>query len=576
MIAIRGLRVAFSAGRESAAVVFDGLDLDVVAGEWLAVAAPNGGGKTTLLRLLAGLVSPSAGNVRWNGPENPRIALMLQEPDNQFVASTVRTELDWSVPAAGAANGDRAVAGGDTSDAQAHRSGGSVDETIARFELDDLLRRNPRTLSGGEKQRVALASVVLQRPDLLLLDEPDAFLDAAGVRRCRDVVEELHANGTTIVWATPGGDALSWAGAIAVLGDRRCVFRGNPAAFFEWNALHPTAVVLPPAMRLCSRVARAASGTRPVRAADPGHEDGQARGDRVGECRNTGGCSVRFDNVRLDYRGGFSFGPASLEFPAGSCTGIAGGNAAGKTTLLRLAAGAEAPRGGSVSRILPGGDAPFAVEPGVYLMPQHPWRLFFCETVFDEIAWGIGRRGVRGVPTVDERVTQALVAAGLDAAGFRSRFPMHLSVGEKRRVALAIASSVDAQLLLLDEPTAGLDTDGAAALAGLLEHERRRGTTVVVSSHDIDLLCEVCDRVVTLKAGRVVSDVNTRSGDEPDDARWAGGHTPRIVDLQRELFRRGVRIAPVALTPERLGERLFGLAAKDGPSLAAETKPPRA
>jgi|GEM_PF-786605 len=600
MISIRGVRVAFpSLSGGASCVALDGLDLDVPRGEWLAVASANGGGKTTLLRVIAGLLSPSAGKVDIRTASPPHVALVVQQPDDQFVASTVRAELAWSM--------DQTMEGESPSAAGLPVA---LDRIVAEWGLAGLLDRNPHTLSGGEKQRVALASAVLQRPDLLLLDEPDAFFSPGAARACRDVVARLHARGVTVVWATPGGDAIRWAQSVAVLGEGRCVFRGSPDVFLPWRDGGAPDVVLPPDVELARKITQKMEGATSVRAAR-GTEASDATdlaalaaelveisapspaqtrpaggaGTRRVRVRDESarrhvsspcGCAVRFENVLFGYPGSLNLGPIDIDIPAGACVGITGANASGKTTLLRLAAGLERPRVGRVLRKFSVG-ADESADDGVtnntrtttdrdgkagagkradtarvYLMPQHPWRLFFCETVWDEVGWGMKEaRGQRRT-----HVREALAASGLDATTVGAQFPMDLSGGEKRRVAFAIAHRVHAPLLLLDEPTAGLDIGGAAALMRLTAKERERGTTVLVCSHDVDLLCAVCDRVVTLEDGHVASVVDTSSEDEPTDAKWARAYEPRIIELQRRMEKLGVRVKPRALVPARLVTRL--------------------
>ena len=152
--------------------IIDDVSLSIASGEWLALTGANGSGKTTLLHTLAGLHVPSAGTVGWDRPARQHTALLLQEPDNQFVTTSVRHELALSIQ-----HGERDGSEG----APGARS---VEAAVDRFGLSAFLDRNPHRLSGGEKQRLALATVWLQNPRLLLLDEPTAYLDAASAALC--------------------------------------------------------------------------------------------------------------------------------------------------------------------------------------------------------------------------------------------------------------------------------------------------------------------------------------------------------------------------------------------------------
>ncbi len=198
-----------------------------------------------------------------------------------------------------------------------------------------------------------------------------------------------------------------------------------------------------------------------------------------------------------------------LEVRAGECLGVAGANGAGKSTLLLLAGGALQPARGRVERRAagPGGE-------GVLYLPQNPERLFFTESVRDEIAFGLRRRG-QSRQDASARADDALRAVDLDPAVFAERSPFQLSVGEMRRVALAIAESLAPRLLLLDEPASGLDAAGRRVLADLIAARTAAGAAVVLASHDPKDLLGVCDRVVTIGNGRAlpVAPTPSRSSD---------------------------------------------------------------
>ncbi len=196
MIALHDATVTYGDGTRPA---LDGVSLRVERGDWIGIVGDNGSGKTTLLTAVAGLVALARGT-RESSPE-VRTALLLQEPDNQFVATSVRHELALSVPA----------------DVSANARSARVAEAIARFALDLLLDRNPHRLSGGEKQRLACASVWLEDPHVLLLDEPLAYLDAGARERVVGFVREMNARGVAVVWTTPDEEDLALARRVVTL-----------------------------------------------------------------------------------------------------------------------------------------------------------------------------------------------------------------------------------------------------------------------------------------------------------------------------------------------------------------------
>jgi len=437
VLKLRDATVVFDGARHPA---LDRVSLHIRPASWTAIAGANGSGKSTLLGALAGVVPLRHGMLERTGAT--RAALLHQDADNQLVATSVRHELALSVPLEVA------------SDTRASR----IDAAVERFDLARLLDRNPHRLSGGEKQRLACASVWLEAPDVLLLDEPLAFLDADARARVVAFVRELHAGGAAVVWATPGEDA-TLAQDVVYLQNGRVVARDV--------------------------VAEAPDAASLAEARAPGTARSHASGVVL--------CA---EHASFAYAERTVLESIDLEVAKGECVGVVGKNAAGKSTLLVMLGGAVEPRAGRVVRTLS--------EGGVLYLPQTPERMFFAETVREEIAFGT-KRARRGID--DARVVEisrdSLRAVGLDPAETMGRSPFQLSFGEMRRVAFAIAHALAPELLLLDEPASCLDRAGRVALAALVRSRLDAGAAVVLASHDPAHLDGLCDRVLTLEGGRL-------------------------------------------------------------------------
>jgi energy-coupling factor transporter ATP-binding protein EcfA2 len=430
VITLRDATVVFEGASRPA---LDRISIEITPGSWTAIVGPNGSGKSTLLAALAGLVPLRRGTLERKGA--PRVALLLQDADDQLVATSVRHELALSVPLA-VADSARAA---------------RIAAAITRFDLAHLLDRNPHTLSGGEKQRLACATVWLEEPDILLLDEPLSFLDADARARVIDFVRETNARGAAVVWAEPDAPLA------------------HTYVYLENGRVVQTTSEHSGARRHEKRVR-----TSPI------------RGEVV----------IKIHNASFSYDGRLVLQSIDLEVAKGECVGIVGLNSAGKSTLLTLAGGALKPASGRVVRTL--GDG------GVLYLPQTPERMFFAETVREEIEFGLKRRVKRGDRTHIERVVQeSLRAVGLDPSTFIERSPFQLSFGETRRVAFAIAHASAPELLLLDEPASCLDDAGRDVLAALVESRVEAGAAVVVASHDPSHLVDMCDRVLKLEGGRL-------------------------------------------------------------------------
>jgi energy-coupling factor transport system ATP-binding protein len=412
-----------------------GVDLSVEPGSWTAICGANGSGKSTLLASLASVMPLASGSLERG---SARVAILLQDPDNQFVAARVRHELALSVP-------------GDVSTGDRERR---IDDAAERFALAHLLERNPHRLSGGEKQRLALATVWLESPDVVLLDEPLAYLD----RESRDLVigfvRAMNRDGAAVVWATPGDD-VSLATDAVVLDGGRVTYSGSAAAC-------PIAVDVRPTPSRREPLPRSAAPVATIR------------------------------DVWFSYGDAPVLAGVDLDVFGGECVGVLGKNSSGKSTLLLALGGALEPASGAITR---SDRAPF-------YLPQSPERVFFAETVHEEIVFGLKRRGL-GTAEIERRTRVSLEAVGLDPGVFARRSPFQLSVGEMRRVAFAIVNALEPGLMLLDEPASCLDRSGVAVLDVLLERRLRAGAAVVVASHDPSHLEGVCDRVVTLDDGRL-------------------------------------------------------------------------
>jgi energy-coupling factor transport system ATP-binding protein len=400
------------------------------------------------------------------------VALLLQEPDNQFVASSVRNELLLSIETSlNTVTRDKRIA-----------------EAVERFSLDFLLERNPHRISGGEKQRLALATVWLSDPEVLLLDEPASYLDAAERERCVGFVRELNRAGVTVVWATPGGDDIRDASRAVYLSAGEICFDG-PAEVFEKEARAKGFDVL-----LFDGLSPA-RGEAIVQGADVAASVGRPSTGRI--VISMDACSFAYDEVEV-FRG------VSGDIRALETVGIAGKNGSGKSTLLSLFGGVLEPTGGKIRRtyLKPVEKRAGRPEQGVFYLFQSPERLFFAETVFEEVAFGLKSLGVnRG--ELARRVEDALSRTGLAPGVFIERSPFSLSLGEMRRLAFAIAFALRPKLLLLDEPASCLDTAGRTILGGLIEASRSEGSTVVIASHDVPILHRTTDRCLTINNGRL-------------------------------------------------------------------------
>jgi energy-coupling factor transport system ATP-binding protein len=445
-----------------------GVSLTVQPGQFVAVVGPNGSGKSTLVRILGG-VTPTCGEVLRPGAVAPGrpggTAMIFQRPESQVLGVRVRDDLVWGLP-------------------QAHPV--NVDTVLERVGLEGFADRETSTLSGGELQRLAVASALARRPSLLISDESTAMVDAEGRQLLADLLAALAADeGLAVVHVTHR------------LEEAR---RADRTLFLERGRLLAAPPGLPGLAAMAPDPgARSAADPPPVAA------------PRVGSA-DTGG-TIELSGVGHVYTAGSPWAHRALSgidltVNAGEAVMMVGHNGSGKSTLAWILAGLLIPTEGEAR--LDG--KPLDRRLGqVALSFQHARLQLLRTTVRSDVraASGVGAR----------EADAALELVGLDPTELGGRSIDQLSGGQQRRVALAGMLARQPRVVILDEPFAGLDDGARRGLIAVLRRLRTEvGLTLVLVSHDTDGADQLVDRMVTLDHGRVVAD-----GPAPELAGRAGG-----------------------------------------------------
>ena len=438
-----------------------GITCDIPAGSRVAVMGAAGAGMSTFAMTLNGLVphhhpGDLYGQLRVAGiathettpPSLVRVVgLVSQNPEAQVMERLVIDDV-----ATGPAN---LGLGRDEVLSRARRA-------LEEVGLAGLADRETATLSGGQLQRLAIAGVLAMEPQILVLDEPTSALDPEGAATVRRIVADLSAAGRTVVMVDHDPDAVAtWADLLLVLEEGKLAYFGAPGPFLDDEP----------------RVA--AAGIRPR------HQD---RGG-VPE-RPEPDTPPVLEAIGLTHRypsGVLALDGVDVTIHRGEFVALLGGNGAGKTTLAKHFAGLLEPTSGTVRS--------YAGRVGFVF--QNPDHQIFANTVFDEAAFGPRNAGLPD-PEVAARAGRALERVGLgDFAGLH---PLRLGRGDRQRLAVASALAMNPDVLILDEPTTGLDWRGTEALMGLLTDLNRDGTTIVMITHDLPLAARHASRTVTLPA----------------------------------------------------------------------------
>jgi energy-coupling factor transporter ATP-binding protein EcfA2 len=407
------------------------VSLELRVGEVVALLGPSGSGKSTLLRALAGLVPHFHGgrfsgrveiaglDTRSHGPAElaGAVASVFQDPEDQIVMTRVENEVAFGLENRGVAP---------------ELIWPRVEKALGEVGASHLWGRRTVELSGGELQRVCLASAFALEPQLLLLDEPTSQLDAGGAEAFLAAVEQARC---AVVLSEQRVDrALAIADRVIMMEEGRVVLDAPVAEARAWLSVRRP------------RYAGGLTGHDPV----PQPQDGAPL--------------VRLDAVHFAYGDGLDvLGGRSLLVHRGEIVALEGQNGSGKTTLAKIAAGLLQPTGGTATR-----------EGRATYLSQDPGRYLMCETVIDEVALGVAGDEVRAAVALER----------FELSFATCRHPRDLSSGERERLGIAAVSVSEPDLIVLDEPTRGLDPDRKAALAAWLLEQAETGRGVLIATHD--------------------------------------------------------------------------------------------
>ena len=553
MIECRGVSYSY----DGAAPALDGIDLDIEDGEFFCILGGNGSGKSTFAKHLNALLQPDAGTVRVNGMDasDPELVydirstagMVFQNPDDQLVATLVEDDVAFGPENLGV-----------PSEQIAQR----VREVLKAVGLVGFERHETHALSGGQKQRVALAGVLAMEPRVLILDEASSMLDPRGRKGLMKACHALHERGMTIVMITHFMEEAAEADRVAVFRAGRVAMLGTPEEILtradelaRLNLDIPASCCLGRALRakgvpVCAQVreadmvaeisrvyveqdgADAAVHPVPPRsdaaAGDSVVTDGPDVSDPVIELSHVSysyslsarerrrwhkrssaeGASTKQALWGNDPSSPWALRDVSLTVCRGEFLGLAGHTGSGKSTLVQHLNGLIRPQEGSVRALglnLSNKKDAAAVKAKVGVVFQYPERQLFAETVAQDVAFGPHNLGL-SQDEVARRVASSLARVGLDLATVGEKSPFELSGGQQRRVAFAGVLAMEPEVLVLDEPMAGLDPAARRDFLGLISRLHDEGLTVVMVSHSMDDLANCCDRVVVMNEGMVFAE----------------------------------------------------------------------
>ena len=517
--------------------VLQNIDLNVPEGQFLAVLGHNGCGKSTLAKHFNAILTPTEGKVTVCGIDTAdeeriydirqSVGMVFQNPDNQIVATIVEEDVAFAPENLGV---------------EPKEIRRRVDEALKQVDMYDFKDHAPHQLSGGQKQRVAIAGIIAMQPRCIVMDEPTAMLDPMDEGRIimDDVPRRIFARADEL--RRVGLDVPQVTELCCMLREKGVKISGE--IIFEEECAEAIA-----GLPLKSKRADCSRRERPPETADVSEE------------------AARLDGVTYKYSIGTPFEKTavdnvSLSIAKGEFVGIIGHTGSGKSTLIQHLNGLIKPTEGTVfidGADIHGKNADLRdVRFKVGLVFQYSEHQLFEETVAKDIAYGPKNMGLS-----EEEINKAVAEAAenMGITHLLEKSPFELSGGQQRRVALAGVLAMDPEVLILDEPAAGLDPKGRDRILGLIkQYHEKSGKTILLVSHSMEDIVKFAGKVLVMNKGRLFCyDETDKVFERTNELVSIGLDVPQITRLSHSLSAKGIDIGNDIYTTERAAERILTL-----------------
>ena len=487
------------------------ISFDIVKGEKVLILGPSGSGKSTLAQCLNGIIpniykGQAQGQVRIAGQnifkqsiydKSQLVSTVLQDPDGQFIGLTVAEDLAFAL---------------ENDCANQSEMKDKVALWAERLDLTSLLNHRPQDLSGGQKQRVSLAGVLIDESPILLFDEPLANLDPKSGQETIDLIDKIHkeVGATTIIIEHRLEDVLYRpVDRILLVNDGELLFNGSPDELLSSTLLLENGIREPLYVTVLRQLGFDTRSAQNLSQLDALDLSGLALPDRVLKDKKDSSSDSILKVERLSVSYGDN--PAIIEdlsfsLKKGERLAIVGKNGAGKSTLAKALCGFVPSQGKLTYKgqdISQDSIAERSERIGFVL--QNPNQMISQTMIFDEVALGLRLRGIEEAE-VEERVHEVLKTCGLYS--FRKWPISALSFGQKKRVTIASILVLKPEIIILDEPTAGQDYKTYTDIMNFLDSLQKQGHTIVMITHDMQLMLEYSDRCLVVVEGKVIADDN--------------------------------------------------------------------
>jgi len=588
IIKIQGLRFEYTAD-EGKVCALEDVALEIDRGSFTAIIGRNGSGKSTLAKNINALLVPTEGCVLVGGYDTReeehiweirRMAgMVFQNPDNQLVSAVVEDDVAFGPENLGLPR-EEIIS----------RIRGSL-EAVDMYEHRKMA---PHKLSGGQKQRVAIAGVVAMKPDVIIFDEPTAMLDPEGRGEVLEIAARLHREGATVLLITHFMEETVRCDRVIIMDRGRVCMDGTPREVFaRAEEIRGLGLKLPFSVELAERLrargllppgepmlsdeelaeAVIAAAGRPAAAGAEascrcGERDAAFHDAAKRSGKTEGNPVIVTEGLTHTYNKGLAYETSavkdvSFEIAAGEYVAVIGHTGSGKSTLIQHMNGLLKPTAGRITvggvDVSAKGAAVVEARRKTGMLFQYPEYQLFEETVCLDVAFGPKNLGVPE-EEIDGRVREAMGLVGLDYEEFAQRSPFELSGGQKRMAAFAGVLAMRPEVLVLDEPTAGLDPGAHEEVLVIIEKIREKtGCTIIIVSHNMDDVARLADRVFVMAAGEIVK-AGTPSEIFSDEGflKGIGLGVPKATAFAGRLARAGLSLPEDVFSAEVLREAPAG------------------
>ncbi|MCK4404088.1 MAG: energy-coupling factor transporter ATPase [candidate division Zixibacteria bacterium] len=586
MIELNRVSYQYRLDEKRSVLALDNVSLQLKEGESVAIIGSNGSGKTTLAKLLNALILPETGKVQVDGLNTQdknsqklirqKVGMVFQNPDNQIISTSVEREIAFGLENLALPYQQMKI---------------RVEWALEYFHLRRYRNHPPHKLSGGEKQRVALAAVLSMQPQYLILDEPTSLLDPQGKREVLSLIQTLsEEKNVTVIHITQFPEEAVIADRVLVMHQGKIMLDGPPVEIFKQKEkLEKIGLGVPFAIKIASALKQ--KGWLSL-------EECLTLDDLVNEIgKNVGSCKMKLRDVaavsgrptcpersRRTADGGptttahpslqISLNEASylydqglptarkalnginLQIKKGKFVGLIGPTGSGKSTLVQHLNGLLFPTSGEVwieGENLKNKNVDLKkIRQKVGLVFQFPELQLFEETVYNDIAFGPKNLEL-SEEEIDSRVRESMQKVGLDFDQFALRSPFSLSGGEQRKVAIAGILALKPEILILDEPTCGLDSKSTGEIKKLLKELNSAGVTIILISHNMDLIAQLAQKIILLDQGRLLTFCDKEEFfKDINRIKAVGLDLPQVVELTWKLREKGIKIEQQVFTEEEL------------------------